>query len=339
VPAQILVVLRTENVGQILAFERADRLAQRPRKHVQMTVNQGCETKTSTNEVIPIFDNCRVIEVDIDRIAIEIGGDRYTAQALKKLMASIKACGQISPVIVRQTNPDPREESSNHYELLSGRRRLWARKHLGDRFLSAIVLQDGDDQYDTASFQLPDNLHRDAPDPFDVAAWLKERKDKNQLTDEDLANEIGRSRSNVTQFLSINNLSVYVRDLARKKAKRLTYGFLIELAQLGGNNEARLVLEAFADGTATRSLVRNGKELPIGCQQAAKASAAARRMVKHLELATAVGDATAEMYAELREQLRLAVTALSNVGVDVLAPMPMFPSGHSGSNLGVGAVS
>jgi len=295
---------------------------------------------TQTNKIMPIFDNCRVIEVDLEHIALpEMKGDRYAAKALKKLMASLKAYGQISPAIVRQTNSDHLEESNTRYELLNGRRRLWARKHLGDHVLSAIVLQDSDNQYDSASFQLPDNLHRDAPDPFDVAAWLKERKEMNRLTDEDLAIEIGRSRSNVTQFLSINTLSSYVQDLARKKAKRLTYGFLIELAQLGGNNNARAVLEAFADGTATRSLVRSGKGMPAGRQQAAKASAAARRMVKHLGLATAAREDVGGIYLELSKQLQLAVAELSNVGIDVLAPSPTSQSGHSGPSFAAGAVS
>ena len=245
--------------------------------------------------------SCKVRKIPLDRIEDFAGNDsRYSRKALQRLMGSISRDGQIGPVTVRHV------QGTKRFELLTGRRRYWACRHLGNTELLAFIVRD--DNRGAESFQLPDNLQRDAPDPLDIAAWLHERKRRYRLTDEDLALEIGRSRSHVTQLLGVHGLSDELKALAQQKAARLTCGFLIELLQFGDEARTTAMLSSFENGTVTRTAVKKAK-LPRAAAARGEANlalAAARQMVRHVEQALFRSDGNVALLQGIEAQLARA---------------------------------
>lgn len=287
-----------------------------------------------------ISGECHVTEVSLARIVkVSFDNDRHNPDTLAPLMTSVEAFGQVNPAVIRRMDRD-------QYVLICGRRRYWALQHLyrkhpkQHRFsvLRAVVLSGKNPDTGVASLQLPDNLHRDAPGPYDIAAWLQERMDKKGLTHEQLGRELGRSRSSVTQLLSINGLSAEVRALANRKASRLTTGFLIELVQLGDSDEAAAILNTFQDGAASRTGLKDAKKPHSGTgrHEAAKALAAARRLVKHVDRAIkAASEESRPALVSLSEQLNLVHSSLTTAGLNVPVEAKMLQRGQ-GDGLGLG---
>ncbi|NGO71070.1 ParB/RepB/Spo0J family partition protein [Streptomyces sp. SB3404] len=128
--------------------------------------------------------------------------DDFNEDALAELVTSIQEVGLLQPIVVRQTGPDA-------YELVMGERRLRACKEAGLEQIPAIIRATEDDKLLLDA--LLENLHRVQLNPLEEAAAYDQLLRDFNCTHDQLADRIGRSRSQVSNTLRLLKLSLPVR--------------------------------------------------------------------------------------------------------------------------------
>jgi ParB family chromosome partitioning protein len=122
----------------------------------------------------------------------------FRQETLEELKKSIKENGLIQPITVRQTE-------DGGFQLVSGERRLRAIKELGVREIPAYVLQVESDEK-MLEMALTENLQREDLNPIEVALGYQRLIDECNLTQEKVAERVGKDRSTVTNFLRLLKL-------------------------------------------------------------------------------------------------------------------------------------
>ena len=124
--------------------------------------------------------------------------DIFDEDALAELVGSIREIGVLQPIVVR---PHP---SGTGYELIMGERRLRASRAAGLEAIPAIV-RDTDDT-DLLRDALVENLHRSQLNPLEEAAAYQQLIDDFDLTHDQLASRISRSRPQISNTLRLLKL-------------------------------------------------------------------------------------------------------------------------------------
>jgi ParB family chromosome partitioning protein len=162
----------------------------------------------------------------------------FNEDALAELAASIRAQGVIQPVVVR-----PRAQGG--YELVAGERRWRAAQMAGLSAIPAVIKEVSDEQ--ASAMALVENIQREDLNPLEEAQAMQRLKEEFDLTQQQVADAVGRSRVAVTNLLRLLNLAAPVRDML--------LGGYIEM----GHARALLSLDAIgqeriANDVATRQL-------------------------------------------------------------------------------------
>ncbi|OGF27295.1 hypothetical protein A2331_00940 [Candidatus Falkowbacteria bacterium RIFOXYB2_FULL_34_18] len=126
---------------------------------------------------------------------------RFVDARLDELVASIKEYGVIQPLIVSR--------KGNKYELIAGERRLRASKMAGLTKLPVIV-RDADDK-EKLEVALIENIQRENLNPIDLGGAYKELMDKFQLTQDEVAKQMGKSRSSVANTIRMLGLPAEIK--------------------------------------------------------------------------------------------------------------------------------
>ena len=174
----------------------------------------------------------------------------------EELVSSIKAFGLLQPIVVR-----PREDGE--YELVVGERRWRAAADAGLDTIPAIIRETADDAM--LRNALLENLHRVQLNPLEEAAAYRQLLDEFGTTHEELAQRIGRSRSQVTNTVRLLNLPVPVQR--RVAAGVLTAGHaraLLTLEDPAAQEElaARIVAEGMSVRAVEELVALAGREKP-----------------------------------------------------------------------------
>jgi len=122
---------------------------------------------------------------------------RFEEEALVSLTDSIRELGVLQPVLVRQLGPD-------RYELIAGERRWRAARRAGLPSVPAIV-RDSDDRHSLEQ-ALVENLHREDLNSLEEASAFQQLIDEFDLTQEQVAQRVGKSRSAVANTLRLFQL-------------------------------------------------------------------------------------------------------------------------------------
>lgn len=131
----------------------------------------------------------------------------FHAQALEELTRSIKLHDVIQPVTVSRIN-------SHSYRLISGERRLRAAKAAGLTDIPAYVRQADDEAL--LELALLENLQREDLNAIEIALSLKRLLDECQLTQEQLAERMGKERSTVANYLRLLKLPPDIQAAVRE---------------------------------------------------------------------------------------------------------------------------
>ena len=129
---------------------------------------------------------------------------KFNEESLKELAESIKTYGVIQPIIV--------EEKDGYYSIIAGERRWRASKLAGLTEIPCIVRNE--DEQRVKEISLIENIQRENLNPIEKALGYKELIDNYNLRQQDLADKLGISRTNVTNTLRILNLDKRVIKLA-----------------------------------------------------------------------------------------------------------------------------
>lgn len=118
-------------------------------------------------------------------------------EALEELAASIRQQGIMQPVVVRAL-------TGGHYEIIAGERRWRAAQLAGLEFIPALVRQAEDK--DVIALALIENLQREDLNPLEEALALQRLQKEFELTQQQVADAVGKSRSSITNLLRLLQL-------------------------------------------------------------------------------------------------------------------------------------
>ena len=184
--------------------------------------------------------------VPIDLLDPNPGQPRQLMGDLSELMASIAEKGIIEPLIVRQLG--------NRYQIIAGERRYHAAVQVGLR--EVPVIQREADDAEVMELALIENLQRKDLTAFEEAEALDQLAQKCRYTHEDMARKLGKSRTAITESLSLNNMPKEVRNLCRLADISSKSTLLQIVRQSDPEKMLALVQKMAAHGTVTRSDVR-----------------------------------------------------------------------------------
>ncbi|MBI3049312.1 MAG: ParB/RepB/Spo0J family partition protein [Acidobacteria bacterium] len=165
---------------------------------------------------------------------------------LSELMASVAEKGVIEPLIVR-----PR---GSRFQIIAGERRYHAAVQVGLRELPVVERQANDAEM--MELALIENLQRKDLTAFEEAEALQQLAQKCRYTHEDMARKLGKSRTAITESLSLNNMPEEVRNLCRLADITSKSTLLQVVRQATPQKMLALVEKMIAQGAVTRRDVR-----------------------------------------------------------------------------------
>ena len=170
----------------------------------------------------------------------------FEPEAFAELVHSIKELGVLQPIVVRSI---PGE--SGKYELIMGERRLRASKEAGLTKIPAVIRETADENM--LRDALLENLHRSDLNPLEEASAYQQLLEDFGITQEELANRIGRSRPKITNSIRLLKLPA---DVQRKVAAGvLSAGHARALLAVeDSTRQLALANKVVSEGLSVRSL-------------------------------------------------------------------------------------
>ena len=160
----------------------------------------------STGENLVPVPGARFGHLDINSIRPNAKQPRsvFEPEAFAELVHSIKELGVLQPIVVRSI---PGE--TGNYELIMGERRLRASKEAGLAKIPAVIRETADENM--LRDALLENLHRSDLNPLEEASAYQQLLEDFGITQEELANRIGRSRPKITNSIRLLKLPAEVQ--------------------------------------------------------------------------------------------------------------------------------
>jgi len=196
-----------------------------------------------------------VLEVSLDKLEPNPYQPRHGIddESLEELTLSIEAHGVVQPVVVRRT------DSPDVYQIIAGERRWRAASRAGLQTIPCIV-QDASDER-TLEIALVENLQRADLGPLETAHALRYLMQEFGLTQEQVAEQIGRSRSSVANTIRLLDLPEVIKEALAEG--RITAGHARALLSM--SDEPERMMAAFArieaEGLNVREAEALGKEV------------------------------------------------------------------------------
>ncbi|MEN2707550.1 ParB/RepB/Spo0J family partition protein [Vibrio cholerae] len=150
-------------------------------------------------------------------------------EALEELAASIQSQGIIQPIVVRHL-------STGGYEIIAGERRWRAAKQAGLKQVPCLIKQVED--RGAIAMALIENIQREDLNAMEEAQALERLQKEFNLTHQQVAEVIGKSRTTVTNLLRLNQLSDDVKRLL--ETKQLEMGHARALLMLEGEQQVEI---------------------------------------------------------------------------------------------------
>ena len=186
--------------------------------------------------------------IDIDRIEPNPHQPRKQFGDLSDLVASIKEKGVLEPILVR-THGD-------RHQIIAGERRYQASVIAG---LSQVPCVEIDvDNMGSLEISLIENLQRKDLTPFEEAAALQRLCDQFGYTHDQLARKIGKSRTAITETLSLNRMPEPIQDICRQ-ADISSRSTLLEIVRQDTVEDMFALIERITSRKLTRDEIRDHK--------------------------------------------------------------------------------
>ena len=182
---------------------------------------------------IKSIPNNGIKEIDVKKIKPNPYQPRkiFNEEAIKELAASIEKHGLMQPIVVI--------EDKDEYILVAGERRLKAIKSLNKDKIKAIIVDIS--LNDLREYALIENIQREDLNPIEIAYSLKALIEEHGYTHEELAKNIGKSRSYISNLLRLLSLPEYVQN--KISQNKLTFGHAKILSGLNGEELKNVIDE------------------------------------------------------------------------------------------------
>jgi ParB family transcriptional regulator, chromosome partitioning protein len=198
----------------------------------------------------------------------------FDEEALAELVHSIREFGLMQPIVVRAA---PTTAGPPRYQLVMGERRWRAAQQAGLATIPAIVRETADDSM--LRDALLENIHRAQLNPLEEAAAYQQLLDEFEVTHDELAARIGRSRPLITNMIRLLRLPIAVQR--RVAAGVLSAGHARALLGLEGTPEQQEELAAriVAEGLSVRA---TEEAVTLANRETTAAPSAPRRKPIHM---------------------------------------------------------
>ena len=210
---------------------------------------QSPETDITSKDISGDFVAGAIAEIDINLIETNPFQPRteFDETALKELAQSIKEQGVVQPVTVRKLG-------YNKYQLISGERRLRASKLAGLAKIPVFIRVANDEQM--LELALIENIHRENLNAIEVAISYQRLIDECNMTQEEVSDKVGKSRSAVANFLRLLKLPAEVQIAIRDG--HITMGHARALINITDKEQQLKLLQQIIEGEMN---VRQTEEL------------------------------------------------------------------------------
>lgn len=200
------------------------------------------EEEATSNEVAKMI---KINEIEPNK---EQARKIFDEEALDELANSIKEYGVIQPIIVAK--------KEKYYEIVAGERRWRASKRAGLEEIPAIVKED--DERRNREISLIENIQREDLNPIEKARGIKVLMEEYDLTQQKVADIIGKSRSSIANTVRILNLDERVIELALQG--KLTEGHCKALMSISdGDKQYDMALYMIESGDTVREAEKKMK--------------------------------------------------------------------------------
>ena len=185
--------------------------------------------------------------VDIHRSAFQPRRE-IRDEGIQELAASIRSQGVMQPIVLRR-------RAVGGYEIIAGERRWRAAQLAGLDRIPAVVKEVSDDR--AVAMALIENIQREDLNPLEEALALQRLIEEFRLTQQQVADSVGKSRVAVTNLLRLLNLATPVRDMLERGDLEMGHArALLGLDATQQLGAARLVVERALSVRQTEALVR-----------------------------------------------------------------------------------
>ena len=181
----------------------------------------------------------------------------FDAEALEELAQSIKEHGVISPITLRKN-------ASNNYMIIAGERRYRASKMAGLETIPAYVRTAKDEQ--VMEWALIENIQREDLNAIEIALAYQKLMDDHQLTQEKMADRVGKKRATVANYLRLLKLPAEIQ--LGIKEKKIDMGHARAIL---GSPSPEQQLDIYKKILQNDLSVRKVEELVTNAKQEAKA--------------------------------------------------------------------
>lgn len=189
-----------------------------------------------------------LLELDLDLIDpnSEQPRTRFAEENLEELTQSIKANGVVQPIVVRK--------QGNRYQIIAGERRWRASQRAGLQKIPAVVKEVSDDKL--LELALIENIQRHDLNPIEEAKAYKNLIESIGLTQETVAERVGKNRTVITTALRLLKLPDDVQKLIEEQKISAGHGKALLMAD---------------DADAQRRLARSIIEMSLSVRETEKA--------------------------------------------------------------------
>ena len=207
--------------------------------------SESLELDKIENRIIESATKDEIVDIDLSLLRANPYQPRkiFDEEALQELSDSIKNYGVFQPIIVKK--------SIKGYDIIAGERRVKASIMAGLTTIPAIIRDFTDEQM--MQIALLENLQRENLTAIEEANAYKDIINALQITQEELAKKLGKSRSHITNMLGLLRLPIKVQDMVLKN--ELSMGHARVLSKLENKEDiSDLANKILKEGLSVREL-------------------------------------------------------------------------------------
>ena len=211
----------------------------------ELFYNEPMEYNKIEEKIITETPKEEIVKVNLDELRSNPYQPRqnFDEDALQELAASIKEHGVFQPIIIKK--------SIKGYEIIAGERRVKASKIAGLKEIPAIVRNFTDSEM--MEIALLENLQRENLNSIEEALAYKNLLTNLNLTQEKLAERLGKSRSHITNMIGLLTLPEEVQNLISEK--KISMGHARVLSKLEDKHQIKeLTDRIISEGLSVRQI-------------------------------------------------------------------------------------
>ena len=186
-------------------------------------------------------DELRDIDVDLVQRGPWQPRTYFDEEALQELADSISTQGVVQPIVLRAIE-------GGRYEIVAGERR-WRASQLAGLDKVPAVIKHFDDQT-AAAVSLIENIQRENLNPLEESTALLRLMSEFDLTHQEIADSVGRSRVSVSNLLRLQDLNPDVKELLSHRS--IEMGHARALLGVTGNAQSTLARQVASKGLSVR---------------------------------------------------------------------------------------